>query len=87
MSTPKPSKLTSLQNPRVKDVVRLQKRPHRDEQGLLLVEGYRELKRMLDNGRQPLAVFFAPTYLQGGNEPALHGAMRGRGRGDVRMHR
>ncbi len=63
--------LTSLQNPRVKDVVRLQKRPHRDEQDLLLVEGYRELKRMLDNGRQPLALFYAPTYFQGENEPAL----------------
>lgn len=70
MSTPA-TKLTSLQNPRVKDVVRLQKRPHRDEQGLLLVEGYREVKRMLDNRRDPTALFYAPSFFQGGNEPAL----------------
>lgn len=63
--------ITSTQNPRVKDVVRLQKRPHRDEQGLLLVEGYREVKRMLDNRRRPTALFFAPALFQGGNEPTL----------------
>ena len=39
--------ITSLQNPRVKEVVKLSKRSYRDEKGLLLVEGYRELKRAL----------------------------------------
>lgn len=65
------TQLRSLQNSRVKDVVRLQKRPHRDEQNLLLVEGYRELKRMLDNERRPTALFFCPDFFQGGNEDAL----------------
>lgn len=63
--------ITSLQNPRVKEVVKLQKRPYRDEVGILLVEGYREVKRMLDNGRRPQALFYAPDFFRGGNEPAL----------------
>lgn len=63
--------ITSLHNPRIKDLVRLQKRPYRDERGVIVVEGYRELKRMLDNGRKPLALFFAPAFYQGENEHAL----------------
>ncbi len=63
--------LTSLQNPRLKDLVRLQKRPYRDERGVIVVEGYREVKRMLENNRKPLALFFAPSFYQGENEPDL----------------
>ncbi len=63
--------ITSLQNPRVKDVVRLEKRPYRDERGVLLVEGYREVKRMLDNERKPEALFYAPAFFRGGNEQTL----------------
>ena len=63
--------ITSLQNPRIKDVVKLQKRPYRDETGILLVEGYREVKRMLDNGRKPQALFYAPAFFRGGNEMTL----------------
>jgi TrmH family RNA methyltransferase len=63
--------ITSLQNPRLKDLVRLQKRPYRDERGVVVVEGYREVKRMLDNGRRPIALFFAPAFYQGANEPEI----------------
>ncbi|MCO5044927.1 MAG: RNA methyltransferase [Kiritimatiellae bacterium] len=63
--------IISLQNPRLKDLVRLQKRPYRDERGVIVVEGYREVKRMLDNHRKPLALFFAPSFYQGENEPEL----------------
>lgn len=63
--------ITSLQNPRLKDLVRLQKRPYRDERGVIVVEGYREVKRMLDNGRLPIALFFAPSFYQGENEPEI----------------
>lgn len=63
--------ITSLQNPRIKEVVKLQKRPYRDEVGVLLVEGYREVKRMLDNQRQPQVLFYAPAFFRGGNEQAL----------------
>ncbi len=63
--------LTSLQNPRVKEVVKLRDRPHRDEKGLMLIEGYRELKRALDNGVTPVRLFFSPAWYLGENEPAL----------------
>ena len=64
-------KITSLQNPGVKEVVKLSKRSARDEAGLLLVEGYRELKRALENGWKPVSVYFCPELYLGKNEPAL----------------
>ena len=63
--------ITSVQNPKVKQVIKLRRRPHRDELGLLLVEGYRELRRALHNGWRPVRLFFCPEMFRGGNEPAL----------------
>jgi TrmH family RNA methyltransferase len=64
--------ISSLANPRVKSVVRLRQRSHRDELGQMLVEGYRELKRALDNGYRPQAIFFCEElFLKGTNEPVL----------------
>jgi TrmH family RNA methyltransferase len=47
------------------------KRPHRDEQQLILIEGYREVKRALDNGIRPKALFYCPPLFMGENEGAL----------------
>lgn len=63
--------ITSVQNSRVKTVVHLRQRSHRDENGLMIVEGYREIKRALDNQYQPVELFFCPALFQGENEPAL----------------
>lgn len=63
--------LTSLQNPKVKQVVKLRDRSHRDEENLLLIEGYREVKRALDNRWNPTALFFCPALYQGKNEPTV----------------
>ena len=63
--------LTSLQNPRVKQVVRLRDRSHRDEENLLLIEGYREIRRALDNRWNPSALFCCPELYQGKNETTL----------------
>ena len=63
--------LTSLANPRVKDAVKLRQRSHRDKLGLMLVEGYRELKRALDNGWRPRTVFACPELFMGVHEPEL----------------
>ena len=63
--------LTSLQNPRVKAAVALRDRHDRDREQKLLIEGYRELLRALDN-RYPVAeLFFCPALFQGENEPGL----------------
>jgi TrmH family RNA methyltransferase len=64
--------ISSPANPKVKTVVKLRQRPHRDELGLMLVEGYRELKRALDNGYRPQQLFFCEElFLKGTGEPVL----------------
>ena len=63
--------IASLQNPRVKEVVKLRQRSHRDAQDLFIVEGYRELRRALDNGRRPATLFVCEAFFLGKNEPAL----------------
>ncbi|HWL16014.1 MAG TPA: RNA methyltransferase [Opitutus sp.] len=64
-------KITSLQNPRVKQLVKLRDRRPRDEAGVFLVEGYREIRRALEK-RIPLReLYFSPDWFLGENEPAL----------------
>ncbi len=66
-----PLLLTSLQNPRVKAVVGLRQRSDRDERSEMIIEGYRELKRALDNRHLPKTLFHCPALFMGTNEPAL----------------
>lgn len=69
---PPPFPITSLANPKVKHVVKLRQRSHRDEAGQMLVEGYRECKRALDNGYAPQMLFFCEElYLKNLNEPEI----------------
>ncbi len=63
--------IASLQNPRVKEVVKLRQRSHRDAQALFIVEGYRELRRALDNHRRPTVLFICEALFLGKNEPEL----------------
>lgn len=64
--------LTSLSNPKVKHVVKLRQRSHRDEANQMLIEGYRECKRALDNGYIPQMLFFCEElYLKNLNEPEI----------------
>lgn len=63
--------ISSLQNERVKEVVKLRRRTHRDESRLLIIEGYRELKRALDNQHRPAALFYCADFFLGHNEPEL----------------
>ncbi len=66
-----PEKISSLQNPRVKQLVKLRDRRPRDEAGVFLVEGYREIRRALEKGVALTEVFFSPEWFLGENEPAL----------------
>lgn len=63
--------ITSLQNPAVKNVVKLRQRSHRDDSASLVVEGYREVKRALDNAVPIHQLFFCPPLYQGKNEPTI----------------
>jgi TrmH family RNA methyltransferase len=64
-------KITSLQNPRVKQLVKLRDRRPRDEAGVFLVEGYREIRRALEKGVALRELYTAPDWFLGSNEPAL----------------
>ncbi len=63
--------LTSLQNPKVKQVVSLKDRRDRDQTGLFIIEGYRELKRAVDSGVAIKTLFICPELFLGSNENAL----------------
>ncbi len=63
--------ITSLQNPRIKQAVKLRQRAFRDQTGLMLVEGYREIRRALDNQYRPANLFACADFFLGKNEPAL----------------
>jgi RNA methyltransferase, TrmH family len=56
--------ITSLQNPRVKHVVRLRdEKRQRGEDGLMLVEGYDEIQLALGAGHHPRTIFSAPELV------------------------
>jgi len=63
--------ITSLQNPRLKRLVRLRDRRARDDERAFLVEGYREVRRALEKGVALGEVYFAREWFLGENEPAL----------------
>ena len=53
--------ITSLQNPRVKEVTALQSSSSlRREKGLFVVEGLREVERCVENGFRLRSVFYCP---------------------------
>lgn len=66
-----PEKISSLQNPRVKQLVKLRDRRPRDEAGVFLVEGYREIRRALERQVPLTELYFCPDWFLGSNEPAL----------------
>ena len=62
--------ITSLENPRVKDVVRLRQGRERRRAGLFVAEGPREVERALAAGLKVVATYFAPALIEwpGGGE-------------------
>lgn len=64
-------KITSLQNPRIKQLVKLRDRRDRDEAGVFVVEGYREVLRALDAGAKPRELYVSRDWFLGENEDAL----------------
>ncbi len=63
--------ITSIQNPKLKKALQLTDRKERNETGLFLIEGYRELKRASDGKVQMLTLFMCPSLFLGSNEQAL----------------
>ncbi len=70
-SMPNVERITSLQNPRVKNLVKLRERRARDKQGLFIAEGYRAISRAAEKGRFPSELYYCPDCFLGKNETAL----------------
>ncbi|MEI8364945.1 MAG: RNA methyltransferase [Parachlamydiaceae bacterium] len=71
--------LSSLQNSRVKQLVKLRDRSEREKSGSFLIEGYRELLRAVD-ARYPIeALYICPKFFLGSNENALIERIRKQG--------
>lgn len=71
--------LTSLQNPRVKQVVALRDRRDREKAGLFVIEGYRELLRAVDMNHPIETLYICPELFLGSNEQMLIERIRARG--------
>lgn len=63
--------ITSTSNPRIKQVIKLRKRSHRDSAGLMIIEGLTELQRAIDNGHQPVELFFCPELFKDDKEESI----------------
>lgn len=63
--------ITSVQNPRIKQLVRLKDRRDRDETDLFLIEGYRELLRAQEAGVPIETLYICPELFLGTNERQL----------------
>lgn len=63
--------LSSHQNPRVKQIVRLRERRERDKSDRFLIEGYRELTRANEMGAEIESLFICPELFLGENETEL----------------
>ncbi len=50
--------ITSLQNPKIKNIVKLRRRKHRDEQQLMIIEGLREIGFVLEKKMPVESVYF-----------------------------
>ena len=63
--------ITSVTNARVKRLVKLRDRRDRDNEGVFVVEGFRAIRRMLDQGMTAAELYVSPEWFQGENEAAV----------------
>ncbi|MBK1875649.1 TrmH family RNA methyltransferase [Pelagicoccus mobilis] len=71
--------ITSLQNARVKNLVKLRDRRPRNQQGVFIAEGYRAISRAMEKDVNPEEVYFCPDCFLGENEEALLAQAKARG--------
>src|SRR5262245_34675323 len=63
--------ITSPQNPKIKQAIKLNERRQRDRDGLMLVEGFDELSLALESGARPQTVFYCPALFSSEAEEFL----------------
>lgn len=64
------TQITSLQNPRIKEMIRLRDGRHRRKQERILIDGLREIERAMQAGVVPSGVVYCPKYCDA--PPARH---------------
>lgn len=69
--SPPPLQITSLQNPRIKHVVKLRDRRPRETAGQFIIEGYRGISRACDQSFALTELYISPELFKGLNEDAL----------------
>ena len=79
--------ITSLANPRVKQLVALRQRRARDRAGVTLVEGYEELDLALSAGARPRTLYVCPALVGDQNAQAMIDRAAGLGAEVVRVTR
>ncbi|MEO8570175.1 MAG: RNA methyltransferase [Chloroflexota bacterium] len=79
MHSPTPPILTSAANPRVKAAAALRDRRARDQTGLTIVDGSREIRRALDAGVEVVEAFSCDPLLAGPDARAALNLLRDRG--------
>jgi TrmH family RNA methyltransferase len=65
------TEISSLQNPRVKHLVKLRKRSVREEEQVFVIEGFRECQRATESGWPIESLYFCPDLFLGENEMDL----------------
>ena len=63
--------ISSVQNPRIKNVIKLNNRRQRDEQQMTVVEGIREIGHALASGVVPVEAYVCPALIDGNAATAV----------------
>lgn len=71
--------ITSSQNSRVKDVLKLRNKKDRDQTQMFIIEGYRELLKATHSGVPIKTLFYSPRHFLGHSENALIDEVRSLG--------
>lgn len=71
--------ISSVQNPKVKEVIHLRDRRDREQTGRFLIEGYREILRATEANWHVHQLFICPDLFLGSNEPALIQRLKAQG--------
>ncbi|MBI2797872.1 RNA methyltransferase [Candidatus Saccharibacteria bacterium] len=78
--------ISSLQNPKIKHIVRLKSRRQRDLNQLILVEGYRAVSLALKNGFALNEIYFCPDLYSGSKEQELVENLLGQNAGGYKTY-
>ncbi|CRX38736.1 TrmH family RNA methyltransferase [Estrella lausannensis] len=71
--------ISSVQNPKIKKTLKLLNRKERDETGLFLIEGEREIRRAFETGFPIEALYFSRSFFHSGEREALVDSFQSKG--------